>query len=224
MKDLEIKTMILNPSNNINPQIIYDQFYWRKTHNYFGLNTVQIGDVKEPIWWNRPIKSDSLVKKEADGLYSYNLPYIYTDRFFKSEYNLLVGEGTVPLMMMIKVDPNWTTTQRTNMAHLAKTAVYNVVLKFGADKTKLSNPRNDLLYDDKKFMGYEWTEHGGWFGAAAVITLNYSNEKDIFQRLTGKYALKRTICGIQEELNNSFTKEQFIEALIEEFKILLKDY
>ncbi len=224
MKELNIEIAVLNPSKGITPQIVKDQFHWRKTHEYFGLNTIAIGDVKEPIWWNRPIHTNILTKQEEDGLYSYDLPYIYTNRFFKSKYNVLVGEGTVPLMMMIKIDPNWTTKQRTNMAHLAKTAVYNVALKFGADKAKLSNPRNDLLYDGKKFMGYECTEHGGWFGAAAVITLNYSNEKDIFQRLTGEFALKRTICGIQEELNNSFTKEQFIDALIEEFKILLKDY
>ena len=112
MNNIEIKVMTLNPSNNINPQIIFDQFYWRRSHKYFGIDTIQIGDVKEPIWWNRPIVTNKAVKKEADGLYSYNLPYIYTDRLFKSKYNLLVGEGSVPLMLLIKINPKWTPNQR----------------------------------------------------------------------------------------------------------------
>jgi hypothetical protein len=74
------------------------------------------------------------------------------------------------------------------------------------------------LYCGKKFMGFESKEHGGWFGAAAVITLNYSNEAEIFKRLTGEYAFKRPICGIQEESGNIFTKEQFINTLLKHLK------
>jgi len=222
MDGVKIEIAELNPSKGVNPRIIYDQFRWRKTHEYSGPNTIQIGDVKEPIWWNRPIKTDRAVKKEPDGLYSYNLPYIYTDRLFKSEYNLLVGRGSVPIMLMLKIDEGWEPKQRACAIKLLKTAVWKTAVRLGADKGKLSNPMNDLMYGGKKFMGYECTEHGGWFGAAAVVTLNYSNEKDIFQKLTGEYALRRPICGIQEELGDSFTKEQFTETLIEELEKLLK--
>ena len=75
-----------------------------------------------------------------------------------------------------------------------------------------------MLYDGKKFMGFEAREHSGWYGAAAVITLNYSNEADIFKRLTGEFAFRRPICGIQEEADNKFTKGQFMELLIKNLK------
>ena len=222
MNNIEFKIFTLAPSKNITPQIVYDHFSWRKTHRYTGANTIQFGDVQEPIWWNRPLKSNQVIKKEADGLYSYNLPYMHEIMFFKSNYNLLVGKGTVPLIAHIKVNPNWNSSQKALMHDFVKKAIYNTLIKLGVDATKLTKPSNDILYDGKKFMGFEGAEHGGWYGAAAVITLNYSNEAEIFKRLTGEYALKRSICGIQEETGNKFTKEQFINTLIEEFKTLLK--
>lgn len=222
MNNIKIKIEDINPSNNITPQILYDQFNWRKNHTYAGDSTITIINPLEPIWWNRPLSPDIMLKKESDGLYSYNLPYIHNYNLYKTNYNILVGRGTVALVLLVKIDNSWTQEQKLYLTRLAKTAVYNTILKFGADKNKLSKPSNDLLYDGKKFMGYECAEYNSWFGAAAVITLNYSNEKEIFQRLTGRYALLRPICGIQEELDNSFTKEQFIEALNEEFKILIK--
>ena len=103
---IDFKIQIMQPSKNITPQIVVDHFNWRKFNTYSGISTIQIGDVKEPIWWNRPLKSDTAVKLENDGIYSYNLPYIYNNLLYKSGYNLLVGEGSVPLMALIKMDVN----------------------------------------------------------------------------------------------------------------------
>ena len=208
----------IQPSKNINPKILEDQFIWRKTFNYNGESTIQLGDVKEAVWWNRPLKSEQVVKLEPDGLYSYNLPYIQTTLLIKSEYNLVVGKGSIPLIAMIKMNSNWTAKQRRILKNFIRQAVYDTLIELGIDKEKLHTPSNDMLYDGKKFMGFESNEHGGWYGAAAVITLNYSKEKQIFDRLTGKYAHTRKICGIQEEAKNKFTKQQFIDTLFKHLK------
>jgi hypothetical protein len=50
--------------------------------------------------------------------------------------------------------------------------------------------------------------------------MQYAPEKEIFDRLTGKYAQHRGITGIIEE-TNLFTKEQFIDTLIEELQTIL---
>ena len=215
---IDFKIQVMQPSKNITPQIVIDHFNWRKFNIYNGTSTIQIGDVKEPIWWNRPLKSDNAVKLENDGIYSYNLPYIYNNLLYKSGYNLLVGEGSVPLMALIKMNVNWSPKQRRILDSFIRTAVYDTLIELGVDKTKLGLPSNDMLYDGKKFMGFEAKEHYGWYGAAAVITLNYSNEADIFKRLTGEFAFRRPICGIQEEADNKFTKEQFMELLLKNLK------
>ena len=67
---IDFKIQVMQPSKNITPQIVIDHFNWRKYNIYSGISTVQIGDVKEPIWWNRPLKSDTAVKLENDGIYS----------------------------------------------------------------------------------------------------------------------------------------------------------
>lgn len=215
---IDFKIQILSPSKQLTPQIIYDQYNWRQTHCYTGVSTIQLGDVKEPIWWNRPLKSDTAVKLEQDGLYSYNLPYINDHFFSKTSHNLLVGQGSVPLIVMIKMNTAWTIKQRNLLKNFIRQAVYDALIELGVSKEKLHTPNNDMLYEGKKFMGFESKEHGGWFGAAAVITLNYSQEEKIFKRLTGENAFKRPICGIQEEANNIFTKQQFIDTLLKHLK------
>ena len=71
---------------------------------------------------------------------------------------------------------------------------------------------NDLLYDERKFVGIEQKTANGVFTQNIILTLKYKPEEEIFQRLTGKYALSRGIIGIMEE-TNCFTREQFIDKL-----------
>ena len=215
---IEIKVKQIAPSRNINPDIIYSHFNWRKNSIYKGKNTIQIGDVLEPIWWNRPLKSNTPIKKEANGIYSYNLPYIRRTPDFKTDYNILVGKGTVPIIMLLKVNYSWTPKQRNVLRLLPTHVVYETLVSLGVDSSKLEIAKNDLLYNGKKFVGNEEAEYGGWYGAATVVTLNYTKEKHLFDQLTGEYANARGICGIQEETGNIFTKEEFIERLIETFK------
>jgi len=220
MKDIEIKVFTLAPSKGITPDIIYQQFEWRKTCQFNGKEIIGIGDVQEPIWWNRPFKSDVLIKQEADSLYSYNLPFMYRRNSEKTKYNLLVNKNSVPLMIQIKINPNWRQSRYNYLNNsFSMTAVYKTLIDLGVNKEKLKLVNNDIEYDNKKFMGTESAIYGGWFGSASVITLRFSEEKEIFDRLTGKYTGHRNICGIQEETGDLFTKEQFIERL----KIRLKE-
>ena len=80
-----------------------------------------------------------------------------------------------------------------------------------------NNGLNKLLYDGKKFVGDESAFKDNIFIETTVITLNYSNEKEIFDKLTGEHALKRGITGIIEE-TNSFSREQFIEIFTKLYK------
>lgn len=213
----------LEPSKNITPDIIYQHFNWRNDKLVTCNNIVAFGNVKEPIWWNRPYQSDIVIKQEPDGLYSYNLPYIYRQNNIKTKYNLLVNKNSVPLLILIKLDKTWTAKQYNILNnHLAINAVYKALIKLGVNKEKLKIVNNDIIYDNKKkFMGTESSMLGGWFGLAAIVTLRYTEEKDIFNRLSGKYAAQRGICGIQEETNDIFTKEEFIEAVTIELQKIL---
>ena len=100
-------------------------------------------------------------------------------------------------------------------------AVLNALYDLGAPREKIALVNNDILYDGKKFVGDEQRLDGQYFTENMVITLNYTKEAELFNRLTGKYALMRGICGIIEE-TNCFTKEQFIDAIISNIKKYFK--
>ena len=224
MPNAKPKIMIwpVSPSNNQNPSILYDQFIWRKSNKYNGESIIGIGDVKEPVWWNRPVTSNEVVKQESDGLYSYNLPYIYRRNDIKQYYNILVNKNSIPVIFMIKMQEHWTSAQRKALHQFVVKAAYNALIALGIKESELIMVKNDLIYHGRKFIGNEEAEYGGWYGGATIITLRYTDEKDIFARLSGKYPTERGICGIQEESNDLFTKEQFLEKLIAEFEKLIE--
>lgn len=214
MKDFSFSILEVAPSTGINPQIIQDQFQWRKDLIWRSSESqIAFGDVKECFWWNRPLGPKSLVKQEEDGLYSYNLPYIGPpNKLYKTEYNILVTPNTIPIVTHIKLNPKWTQSQITQLEWLMSDSIYLTLLELGVDKTKLKRVMNDLLYDNKKFVGIEQKNANGVFTQNIILTLKYKPEEEIFKRLTGKYALSRGIIGIMEE-TNCFTREQFIESL-----------
>jgi lipoate-protein ligase A len=126
----------------------------------------------------------------------------------------LLNKNSIPIANHIKINPNWTPEQLEALSKMITNAVYAALLELGVNAEKLSFNHNDILYEGKKFMGYEQLTSNGVFSEDIVITLEYSPEKEIFQRLTGKYALTRGITGIIEE-TQCFTKQQFIEKLLE---------
>lgn len=214
MKNFKFSILEVAPSKGITPQILQDQFQWRKDLLWKSSESqIAFGDVKECFWWNRPLGPNALVKQEADGLYSYNLPYIGPqNKLYKTEYNILVTPNTIPIVAHIKINPKWTSAQIARLEWLMSDSIYLTLLELGVDKTKLKRVMNDLLYDDKKFVGIEQKTANGVFTQDIILTLKYKPEEEIFKRLTGKYALSRGIIGIMEE-TNCFTREQFIETL-----------
>ena len=216
MKDFEFVVLEVAPSKNINPKIIQEQFDWRKTLCFkSNKNQIAFGNVKECLWWNRPLNPEQLVELESDGLYSYNLPYIGPqNKLYKTNYNILVTPNTIPIVTHIKINPNWTFNQITQLENLMINSIYSTLVELGVDSTKLKKLGNDILYEDKKFVGFEQKTANGVFSQDIILTLKYKPEEKVFKRLSGKYALARGIVGIQEE-TNCFTREQFIEKLKE---------
>lgn len=214
MKNFNFSILEVAPSQKITPQVLLDQFKWRKSKLWESSESIiAFGDVKECFWWNRPLNPTKLVSQESDGLFSYNLPYIGPmSRVYKTEYNILVTPNTIPIVAHIKINPKWTNVQIARLEWLLSDSIYSTLIDLGVDKTKLKRVMNDILYDDKKFVGIEQRTANGVFSQDIILTLKYKPEEEIFQRLTGKYALSRGIIGIQEE-TNCFTREQFIETL-----------
>ena len=215
MKNLQLSIEQMAPSRGITPQVITEQFNWRLNKQLKPeQNYITIIDIDEPVWWNRPASSDILVHQEADGLCSYTLPFLGNRADFQTGYNLLLHKNSIPIANHIKINPNWTPEQLEALSKMITNAVYTALLELGVKAEKLSFNHNDILYEGKKFMGYEQLTSNGVFSEDIVITLEYSPEEEIFQRLTGKYALTRGITGIIEE-TQCFTKQQFIEKLLE---------
>ena len=222
MKNLHISIEQMNPSLNITPSVIKEQFNWRNNKQQkSSKNYITIIDIKEPVWWNRPSDSAILLKQETDGLYSYNLPFLGNRADFKTKYNLLLNKNSIPIANHILIEPHWSKDQIEALTKMTSNSVYSALIELGVDANNLSFSHNDILYKGKKFMGYEQLISNGVFTEDIVITLEYTPEKEIFQRLTGKYALTRGITGIVEE-TQCFTKQQLIDKLLTKFEAFAK--
>lgn len=221
MKNITYLVAPMVPSKGINPEFIRLQFDWRNTGKYNGPSFIGIAEMEEPIWWNRPLESNTFVKKEADGIYSYNLPLAWQEKnmAWKANYNVLLNKFNVPVAGMIKINPAWTIKQKNMLKRSMIDGVYRALIKLGVPAENLTQPSNDLLYKGKKFFGVETIEKNGWFSMNCFITLRYTPEKDIFDRLTGTFVQRKEITGIIEE-TELFTREQFIKVLLDELKTI----
>ena len=101
---IKISRAIMNPSENISPEMLERQFVYRQTGKFIGESEIVLADIKEPVWWNRPLKSETLLKQESDGMFSYNLPYISHEESYKTGYNLLLGKNSLPIAVHLKID------------------------------------------------------------------------------------------------------------------------
>lgn len=198
------------------PSILKEQLAIRLGQCETCENRMTIGNVTKALWWNRPRHSDVVSKQSTDGLGRVDLPYIKDIDSYKTDYNLLIGVGCLPIAINLDVS----SLSESSKNYLQK-LVINTIIKtleyLGVDMSHISYVNNDLLYDGKKFVGDESTFKGNIFIETTIITLNYSNEKEIFDKLTGTYALKRGITGIIEE-TNCFSREHFIEVFTRLYK------
>ena len=222
MIDIKFKTAIMAPSESENPEILKKQFDWRNGIKYAGESEIVFADIKENVWWNRPLNSDVFVKQEEDGLWSYNLPLAWRQESvaWKANYNVLLNKDNLPVAGMIKVNKHWTVDDFTKLKRLLIDGVYNALIKLGVSEDKLQQPGNDILYDGKKFFGLETIVKDGWFSIDCFITLRYKPAKEVFDRLSGHFVKYKSITGIMEE-TELFTKEEFIKVLTEELQSIL---
>lgn len=207
----------LNPSKGITPELLENQFIFRKTGEFKEPSFVAIAQIKEPIWWNRPLEPESLVQLEQDGMYSYNMPYIGGVASYKNGYNLLLGTYCVPIAIQIKLDPTWSKLKTSHLLGAATGVIVDTLLELGIKEENIGYLHNDLLYNGKKFVAEEGAVRNGVFTENLIVTLRYNPEKALFDRLTGQYAQARGITGILDECD-CFTKEEFIELFTKKYK------
>lgn len=223
MKNLTIETCEFNPRKNIIPKIMYIQMDWKNNSTTRNDSLIQVPLLEEPLWWNRPLKSDTLIKLEEDGLYSVNMPLMHDIGDYKSNYNTLLAVNTVPIAIHLKIDPSWTEEQISNLFIMTRQCTRNALVRLGVDESHLAYVHNDILYDNKKFMGAECGIKAGMYSENTVITMRYKPEEEVFDRLKGRYAKSRKITGIIEE-TELFTQAQFIDMLFDEIKKFLATY
>lgn len=215
MKDIHIRKDVLSPSTD-HHSIIPWQYHWRKTGEFIGENSIAIMEPQEAVWWNRPLDSDQMCRQEADGLYSYNLPFLGDKDAYKTGYNILLAHHSIPLAIHVNVN-GWTVDEIEALSNLSYRVLWDALVDLGVDEGRLSIERNDMLYDGRKFAGGEKTLRCGVYSEDLVITTHYVPEKEVFDRLTGKYAKARNITGICEEVP-SLSAETLVAAMIERFK------
>lgn len=213
MKNVKVYKVGLKPSEGKHYNLV-QQYIYRTTGKFEGDNEVYICDTQEPIWWNRPLVSEYFVKLEEDGLWSYNLPLLENIPRYKTNYNSLLAKNTIAYSTHILLDESWTQEQKDALYKLSFTALYDSLIELGVDKTKLRIQGNDFMYNEKKFAGAEKLLKDNVYTENFVITLKVLPEKDIFDRLTGKYVKNKPLTGIEEE-QSTVTKELLIEKLYE---------
>jgi lipoate-protein ligase A len=156
-------------------------------------------------------------------MYSYNLPHYSGEDSFKTQYNYLLNKHSVPIAIHIKLDDTWTAEDKQLLSRMCQTCVYETLLELGVSKDDLATPKNDLMFQGRKFAGVEHAGSGDVYSENMAITLQVLPEQEIFQRLKGKYALRRPITGISEEVP-SVTKEAFIEELIKKINMYINKH
>lgn len=215
---------IVNPTNGFN-SIAPEQYEFRKTGRFVGESVIAVCTMEEAVWWNRPFEEDSaFLTKAEDGLNAYNFPIFAgvgrniskSDSFaYKTNYNILLNHNAICPLAHINTE-GWTDEERASLNAFFDTVYRDSLIELGADSSKLSTPSNDILYNDKKFAGRERIWSRSVYEENGVITCLYLPEKDIFDRLTGKYANSRGITGITEEVP-TITKDVLCDKIYQKF-------
>lgn len=218
------------PSNGQYPDIIEKQFQFRKNNIFSNENLIAIADMGEAIWWNRPQieNTDQAWGIHSDGLPCCNLPiFLGKNMVWKSEYNVLLNKHNIPTIIQIKFDKELTENEWNEIKKMSFSVISRTLLRLGVVETDLCVINNDLLLRGKKFSGSEQIikRDLNIFTECLFVTLKYSEEKELFDKLTcGKVsatALKQ-ITGLIDEYPE-ITKEKFLEIYCEEFKKYLEE-
>ena len=212
----------LAPSQNKIPEVLNNQFQYRKTGDIVGENQIVIANMLEPIWWNRPLAKNTtqLIGIEPDGLYSCNLPLFNPKLEWKAAYNVLLNKNNIPIATHLHFEEEFTETELEYLHSATLVAIYKTLLDIGIKSEYITFLNNDILLNGKKFCGIEIIETMNYYEENTFITLNYLEEKEIFERLkVGNIPPKRSITGIHDEYPElKFTKEDFINIYIKHYE------
>lgn len=235
-RKIEINTTIatiyvedMHPTENKYPDIIENQFQFRKFNHFTGDNVVAIADMGEAIWWNRPQAEDTEAAwgVESDGRPCCNLPiFLGKNKIWKSNYNVLLNKNNVPTIVQLQFQHELTQKELLELSQMSFTVIRQTLLRLGVQESDLCAINNDLLLRGKKFVGSEQVIRSNIYTECLFITLKYKEEKDIFKHLTsGKVSAtaNREITGLIDEYEN-FTKEDFLKIYCEEFKKYLDQF
>lgn len=224
---LKVKINPINPTNGIVPDILKNQFHYRKYKEFIGKSSVEIAEMKEATWWNRPLIEDTnkLLKLESDGLYSFNLPIAFKYDKWKSNYNVLLNENNAPLAIHLCFKNELSEAEYSELRMIASRAVAETLIEVGIPKEEIIYINNDVLLNGKKFCGGECIHDKNIFEENIFLTLSYLKEEDTFKRLTiGKVKPKREITGVFDEFNVAKTKDQFLKMYKNKLEKLFNDF
>lgn len=235
-RKLEIPTTVatiyvedMHPTANKYPDIIENQFQFRKNNKFTGENVVVIADMGEAIWWNRPqIENTDAAWGWMGSMPCCNLPiFLGKNKVWKSDYNVLLNKNNIPTIIQIKFNHELTSEEMHKLTKMSVSIITNTLLRLGVSEKDLCVINNDLLLRGKKFVGIEQVPADkNIYTECLFITLKYREEKELFDQLTsgkaGSQALKK-ITGLIDEYEN-ITKENFLAIYCEEFKNYLNQF
>jgi hypothetical protein len=225
LNKIKVSVQPLAPSQGKHANVP-NQFIWRTKKEFVGENEIVIADNQEAIWWNRPLTSEAMCKLEEDGIYSYNLPFWQggnSHLIFKTGYNVLLNKNSVPVAIHVQTDETWSEEQIQLLDNMICQCLRSTLIELGVDEADLNHSKNDFYIKGKKFSCGEYIFENGVCTQNVIITLQMLPEKDIFDRLTGKYAHRKQITGIAEEVP-SITKEAFIDKLYEKLQAYVEEH
>lgn len=228
---MKIKINQINPTNGLIPDILKNQFHYRKYKEFIGKSEIVIADMKEATWWNRPLteNTDQLLKIESDGLYSFNLPIAWTYDKWKSNYNVILNENNTPVAIHLCFKTNLSDELKSDLRKLTGKSIYKALIVAGIPEDEIVFLNNDILIKGKKIAGGECIIKDNIYEENVFLTLNYLIEKPVFDRLTiGKVRPKREITGAFDEFETKLKKEDFLKlykkVLEEEFNLILEKH
>lgn len=224
---MKVKISQIYPSKGIFPDILKNQFHYRKYKEFIGNSEIVIADMKEATWWNRPLieNTNQLLKLESDGIYSFNLPLAFNYDKWKSNYNVLLNKYNAPLAIHLYFKNELSAEEYSELRLIATKAVVNTLVEVGIPREEIVFINNDILLKGKKFSGGECIHDKNIFEENIFITLHYFEEKEIFDRLTiGKIKPKRDITGVFDEFKINSTKQQFLEKYQKNLETLINNF
>lgn len=225
-KDIKVHITDLNPSNNISPEILKHQYTYRTTKNFVGKSEIAIGNMLEPIWWNRilPDKADNtLLKNASNGIYSYEFPLLDSIPKWKANYNILLNTNSMPVAIHINSATPFTVKEKTLLGQLIYKNLIATLADFNIPEDAVYAFNNDLFINQKKFFGGEKIATENVYEEDVIITFNYNTDKILFDQLTyGKSTAHWPITGILDEFPGAFTKEDFLQHFQDNIKTYLK--